>query len=76
MRLDAPAGMVCGGGVELRVRVTVRACWGSVDVLLSSPVGLHEDAVDLFEVDGAGAVADGFQQGGDAEVACAPEDAL
>ena len=29
---------------------------------------LHENGVDLLEIDGAGLVADGFDQGTDAEV--------
>lgn len=33
-----------------------------------TPVGLEEDGVDLFEIDGLGAVADGFDEGADAEV--------
>jgi len=36
--------------------------------LVLSPVGLHEDGVDLFEVDGFGLVAHGFDEGSDAEV--------
>ena len=37
---------------------------------------LEQDAVDLFEVDEPGAVADGFEQGGDAEIASATQQAL
>ena len=33
-----------------------------------TPVGLHEDGVDLFEIDGFCAVTDGFEQGAEAEV--------
>jgi len=40
------------------------------------PVGLHEDAVYLLEADFALAVADGFEQGADAEVADASEEAF
>lgn len=36
--------------------------------LVVTPVGLEEDGVDLGEVDGFGAVADGFDHGADAEV--------
>jgi hypothetical protein len=32
------------------------------------PVRLHEHGFDLFEIDGFGLVADGFDQGADAEV--------
>jgi hypothetical protein len=32
-------------------------------------MGLNEDAVDLFEIDGAGLVADGFDQGTQTEIA-------
>ena len=32
------------------------------------PVGLHEDGVDLFEIDGCGAISDGFDEAADAEV--------
>ena len=41
-------------------------------VVLSSPVRLHEHGVDLGEFDGAGLVADGFEEASEAEVACAP----
>lgn len=41
-----------------------------------SPVGLHEDGVDLFEIDGFGLVADGFYQGTDAEVFDGPQRAF
>ena len=37
------------------------------------PMWLHEHAIDLFESDGFGAVAYGFQQRTDAEVAGSPE---
>lgn len=46
------------------------------DVLLAPPVRLHEDAVDLLEIHTAHAVTDGLEHGGDAEVACAAEEAL
>ena len=32
------------------------------------PVGLHEDGVDLFEVDGFGIIPNGFDEAADAEV--------
>jgi len=44
--------------------------------MVFSPVRLHQDAVDLFEADDLFAVADSFEQGGEAEVADAPQDAL
>lgn len=40
--------------------------WG---VVLFAPVRLHEDGVDLFEVDGAGLVAHGLDEARDTEVA-------
>lgn len=44
--------------------------------MVFSPVGLNEDAVDLFEIDGAGLVPDGFDEGADGEVAGAAEDSV
>ena len=41
-----------------------------------APVGLEEDVVDLLEVDGFGAVADGFDHGANAEVFDGPEGAF
>lgn len=46
------------------------------EVALSPPVGLQQDAVDLLEVDGLGAVADGLHHGGEGEVSDASEDAF
>ena len=45
-------------------------------VAVFAPVGLEQDAVDLFEVDGLCAISDGFDERGDAEVARASEDAF
>ena len=45
-------------------------------VMVFSPVGLHEHAVDLVESDDLFAVADRFEHGEDAEVAGAPQDAF
>ena len=42
--------------------------FGRFVALVMPPVGLEEDGVDLFEVDGFGAVSDGFDHGADAEV--------
>ena len=39
-------------------------------------MGLNEHAVDLFEVDDAGLVADGFNQGAEAEIARAAQESL
>jgi hypothetical protein len=39
-------------------------------------VGLEQDAVDLFEIDDLDAVTDGLEQGADAEVASAAQDAF
>jgi len=44
--------------------------------MVFSPVGLKEDAVDLFEADNMFAVTDGFEHGGEAEVAQAAQDTL
>ncbi len=41
-----------------------------------TPVGLEEDAVDLLEIDGLDAIADGLDESAEAEVADATEDAL
>ena len=41
-----------------------------------SPVGLDKHAVDLLEVDGAGLVADGLDEGAYAEVASAAQEAI
>lgn len=40
------------------------------------PVGLEEDSVNLLEIDGFGAVPDGFDHGTDAEVLHGPEGAF
>lgn len=40
------------------------------------PVGLHEDGVDLFEIDSSGLIADGFYQGSDAEILDGPQGAF
>lgn len=42
--------------------------FGGFVTLVMPPVRLVEDGVDLFEVDGFGAVSDGFDHGADAEV--------
>ena len=41
-----------------------------------TPVGLHEHGVDLFEINGLGAVAHGFDECADTEVSHGPQDAL
>ena len=41
-----------------------------------TPVRLHEHGVDLFEVNGFGVVAHGFDEGADTEVSNGPQDAL
>ena len=43
-------------------------------VTVISPVGLDKDAVDLLEVDGAGLIADGLDEGAHAEVARAAQE--
>ena len=45
-------------------------------VTIISPMGLDEDAVDLFEIDGAGLVADSFDEGAHAQVARATQKAV
>ena len=44
--------------------------------MVFSPVGLEQDAVDLFQIHDAGLVADGFQQRAEAEVAGATQEAF
>ena len=46
--------------------------------MLKTPltVGLHEDAVDLFQIDDAFLVADGFEQGAQAEVLGAAQESF
>jgi len=44
--------------------------------MVFSPVGLNEDAVDLLEIDGAGLVAHGFDEGTNGEIAGAAEDSV
>ena len=44
--------------------------------MIFSPVRLHQDAVDLVDADDLLAISDGFEHGGDAEVAGTPEQAL
>ena len=51
----------------------LRSC-GERVVIVFSPVGLKEDAVDVLEVHDAGLVADGFDEGAEAEVAGAAKD--
>jgi len=45
-------------------------------VMIFSPMRLHECAVDLFESGVLEAGADGFDEGGDAEVACRAQEAV
>ena len=47
---------------------------GEVGFLL--PVGLHQNAVDVVEVDGPGGRADGLDQAAEAEVAGFAQDAI
>ncbi len=44
--------------------------------MVMSPVGLDEDGVDLLQVDAFGLVADGLQEGTEAEVADAAQEAF
>jgi len=45
-------------------------------VTVFPPVGLYEDAVDLFKIDDACLIAHGFDEGTDSQVAQTAEDAL
>ena len=38
--------------------------------MMFSPVGLHEDAIDVLECDGPALLAHDFDEGAQAEVAC------
>ena len=58
------------GGADLTRAPSIRS------VMVPSPVGLHEDAVDLFEADFPVPISDGFEQGPDTQVAHAPQDAF
>ena len=50
--------------------------FGHGAVILASPVRLHEYGVDLAEFDGAGLVADGFEQAAQTEVSGGAQDAF
>jgi hypothetical protein len=41
---------------------------GRFAILIMAPVGLEQDRIDLLEIDGFGAIADGFDQCSDTEV--------
>jgi hypothetical protein len=60
------------------VIVARRAVYGASELSIAvlSRVGLEQHAIDLFEVDGPGAVPDCLDEGCDAEVSGAPEDAF
>src|SRR6185312_11742916 len=51
-----------------------RSVIGEVGIFL--PVGLHEDAVDDVDINGAGGGTDGFDEAADAEVAGLAQDAV
>ena len=40
-----------------------------VQIILDAPVGLDEDFVDAVDVDGFFALSDGFEEGGEGEIA-------
>jgi len=46
------------------------------DIELPPSMGLHEHAVDLFQIDGAGLIADRFDERRYAEIFCAPQQAF
>ena len=50
--------------------------WRGWSIAVFAPVRLDKDAVDLLEIDGAGLVADGFEEGTQTKIACAPEQAF
>ena len=52
----------------------VLGCAGSVMVF--SPVGLHEDAIDVLQCDGSSLLADGLNEGAQAQVAGASQQTL
>jgi hypothetical protein len=53
--------------------VTDQRCSEVDEVGFLLPVQLHEDAVDVIDVDGLRTTADGFDHGADAELACLPQ---
>src|SRR5271156_3964709 len=69
------AAMVTGMGRSLRMRRSksgvIMVSPGSIidEVGFLLPVGLHQDAVDVVDVDGLVGAADGLDQTADAEVA-------
>ena len=64
------------GGADLLARPAWHGILGDGLVTVFPPVGLDEDAVDLFEVHDAGLVADGFDERAQAEVAGAAQQAF
>ena len=69
------------GQVVAKLTQQIRESWlspGSVvdEVGFLLPVGLHEDAVDVVDVDGLVGGADGLDQAADAEVAGLAQDAV
>jgi hypothetical protein len=64
-------GAIRAARICSRVQRGAAACADLGDGLITvfPPVGLDEDAVDLFEIDNAGLVADGFDERTQAEVA-------
>jgi hypothetical protein len=49
---------------------------GVSPIVLLSPVGLEQDAIDLFEIDAFGLIADGFQETGKAKIADTTQEAF
>ena len=82
----APVVAGCPVGPGRTIRPPGRRCAGRSprgqlkgqfrQVIWLPPVRLHQHAVDLLEVDGLGAVADGLEHGAEAQVARAAQDAL
>ncbi|RYD62329.1 MAG: hypothetical protein EOP84_34700, partial [Verrucomicrobiaceae bacterium] len=61
--LDAAAG--CMGLFPAGFLIGLDEGLGGFVLGVLTPVGLHEDGVDLFDADGFGLVADGFDEGAD-----------
>jgi hypothetical protein len=67
---------VSGANRAERICSRLHLCLGEGLVTVFSPVGLDEDAVDLFEVHDAGLVTDGFDERSQTQVAGAAQQAF
>jgi hypothetical protein len=61
---------------ELGEVVTDQRCSEVDEVGFLLPMGLHQDAIDVIDVDGLGTTADCFDHAANAEVACLTQDAI